>query len=258
MKVYVDYVFFINFIFDYIILITSSIILKINVSKKRLILSSLFGGLSGFIYFLNLNNYELILLKLISGLILVIICFKFKDIRYTFRNFIYLILISIIFGGILFLLTIHFGVNGMMIFSSNKKINTFILIVLFIIISKLYIKFCKNKQKNIKTNYKVDLYIDNKKYILNGFIDTGNTLCDPYFNKPVCILNKKIKINSNKIIFIPYNTLSSNSIMKCFTADKINIHEIGTFKKVIIGISNDKILIPGVDIILNEKYMEDI
>ena len=251
MKIYVDYVFFINMFFDYIILLTESIILKINVSKKRLIISSIVGGLSGFIYFLSISSFFLFLLKILSGFIIIIICFKYKSIKYLFRNFIYLVLISIILGGFLTL------VSNENVFIFNKKINVIILVLLSIICSFIYRKIFKSKNY-INSYYKVDLFVGGKKYKLNAFIDTGNTLKDPYLNKPVSIISKDINIKYKRFIYVPYNTLSGSSIMKCFFVDKIHIYDIGTFKNVLIGISNDKIFKSGIDIILNNKYMEDI
>ncbi len=51
MKIYLDYIFLINFLFDFILLLGVSIVLKRNVSKLRLFLGSLFGGVSFLLYF---------------------------------------------------------------------------------------------------------------------------------------------------------------------------------------------------------------
>ena len=53
MKIYLDYVFFINFIFDFILLFTTKVLLKRNVKIKRIILGSFIGTFSIFILFIK-------------------------------------------------------------------------------------------------------------------------------------------------------------------------------------------------------------
>ena len=54
MKIYLDLLMILNFLIDFILLITVSIILKRNVSINRVMLGAFFGGIS--ILFLFLNN----------------------------------------------------------------------------------------------------------------------------------------------------------------------------------------------------------
>ena len=53
MKIYLDLLFFLNFGFDFILLLVVSIILRRNVSLTRIVLGGLIGGLSIFILFLK-------------------------------------------------------------------------------------------------------------------------------------------------------------------------------------------------------------
>ena len=53
MTIYIDYIFFINFLFDLILLYGINIILKRNTSRARLLLGSIFGGLTIFILFMS-------------------------------------------------------------------------------------------------------------------------------------------------------------------------------------------------------------
>ena len=100
------------------------------------------------------------------------------------------------------------------------------------------------------------MFLNSKKLKLRGFVDTGNQLYDPYFNRPVVILNKGIDVCFDRCIYIPYNTISGSGVMKGFLVDKIYIKNIGYKKNIILGISNDKFHISGIDIILNEDLLE--
>ena len=84
MKIYLDYVFFINFLFDFILIIFLSILLKHNTKLIRIILSSLFGGISMFVMFLNISSLSFFILKMLLGIVMVIIAFGFKNFKYTF------------------------------------------------------------------------------------------------------------------------------------------------------------------------------
>lgn len=258
MKIYLDYVFFINFLFDFILLLTISIILKRNIKLKRIIIGSIYGGISTFIMFLELSSFIYFILKMITGLLMIIITFKYKDIKYTITNFIYLLILSILLGGSLYLINIEIGYEhiGMLFFTNGKKVNSIILLLISIIIMIIYTKILKKHKKEINLYYKVDLYINNKIIKLNGYLDTGNKLSSPYTNKPICIINKGILNKINNYTYIPYNTISGNSLMKCIKIDKIFISNIGYKYNVLIGISNEKLLLEGVDIILNINLLE--
>jgi stage II sporulation protein GA (sporulation sigma-E factor processing peptidase) len=113
--------------------------------------------------------------------------------------------------------------------------------------------------KELKTNYnkyyKIDIYLNNKIITLNAFLDTGNKLVDPYKGYPIILVNEdKIKDNYN-YIYVPYNTISSDGLLKCIKPKKIYIEKIGYKNKFLIGLTNN-ISIDGVDCILNEKLLE--
>ncbi len=253
MKIYLDYVFFINFLFDFILLIAISIILKHNIKLKRIILGSIFGGLSTFIMFLETKSTIYFILKLLTGLIMIIITFKYKNIKYLITNFIYLLMLSIVLGGFLYLINIEIGYEhvGMLFFTNGKRLNSLLLILFAILIMVIYVKVLKKHKKEINLYYKVDLYLNNKILKLNGYLDTGNKLSDPYTNKPICIINKGLIKKNQNYIYVPYKTISGSSIMKCIKVKKIYISEIGYKYNVLVGLSNDKILLDGIDIILN-------
>ena len=63
MKIYLDLLFLLNFGFDFIIIMTTSIVLKRKSKLRRIILGSIVGALSIFFLFLPLNSISLFLLK---------------------------------------------------------------------------------------------------------------------------------------------------------------------------------------------------
>lgn len=259
MKIYVDYVFMINFLFDFILLLGLSMVLKRNVSKLRIFLGALFGGLSFFIIFLNISSFMFFVLKMFLAILMIIITFSYKDLKYTMNNFIYLIILSVLMGGFLYLTNIEFGYShvGMLFFTNGKSLNFIILVFLSLLVMILYARYMKKiKRENAKV-FKTTLFIDNKELVLSGFLDTGNEL--KYFNKPVIILNKNIKIDicDKKIYYVPFTTINGSGVMKCIKIDKIFIEDKGYFENVMLALSNDKFHLDGADIILNVNLWEE-
>lgn len=259
LKIYLDYVFFINFLFDFILLLGISMVLKRNAKISKIVLGSFFGGLSTFILFFNLSSWLFFVLKILSGIIMLIITFNFKDIRYTFLNLIYLMILSIILGGALYLINIEVGYQnvGMIFFTNGKSVNIFILILCAILIMLIYTKVERRYKKDIKFNYEVNLYVKHKKLRLNGFIDTGNSLYDPYFNKPILILNKNFSLDGERFVLVPFKTINSDGLMKCYFVDKVDVKGLGIVNNCLVGISPDNIEISGIDIILHKDLWEE-
>ena len=154
MKIYIDLFFLFNVIMDFMIILGTSIILKRNSNLIRIIISSLIGGVSSILLFDNINK---ILIEVISIIIMVLISFGYKGIKYVLRNIFYMYLLSTLIGGIIYLFNVKV--------SNNIVINYFIIIVISSLVLILYIKE-NRKIKNIYNNYyKVDIYFKDKSKI---------------------------------------------------------------------------------------------
>lgn len=245
MKMYIDLFFIFNFIIDFIITLSVSIILKRKSSYIRMILSSLLGGVSSLLLFTSLNK---ILIEIISIILMVVISFGYKGIRYVIKNILYMYILSTLLGGIIYLFNIKV--------SNNVFLSYLIIIIIAIEVMVLYIKENK-KMKNIYNNYyKVDIYFkSNDKLSLIGFVDTGNNLYDPYKKRPIILISNKYYRNDN-FILVPYHTLSGNGLLKCIKPDIIFIEGIGYKGNVLVGFSDSPNLIDGIDVILHKDVMK--
>ena len=90
MVIYIDLVFLINFILDYLLLLTVNVALKRYARLYKLILGALFGSISLLSLFIPLNSVTLSLLKLFMAIIMSLISFGYKNIKYTLYNILYL------------------------------------------------------------------------------------------------------------------------------------------------------------------------
>lgn len=245
MKIYIDLFFLFNVIMDFMIILGTSIILKRNSNLIRIIISSLIGGFSSILLFGNINK---ILIEVISIIVMMLISFGYKGIKYVLRNIFYMYLLSTLIGGIIYLFNVKV--------SNNIFINYFIIIVISSLILILYIKE-NRKIKNIYNNYyKVDIYFkDKSKISVVGFIDTGNNLYDPYKKRTIILLSNKY-IREDNYILVPYYTMSGEGLLKCIKPNIIFIDGIGYRENVLIGFSDSPKLIDGVDVILHKDIMK--
>ena len=249
MKIYVDLIIFLNFMFDFILLLVTNIILKRGTSLKRIILGALVGSLTIVVLFIPFTTSTLFLLKVLLSILIILITFGYKDLKYFLINLFYFYIVSIILGGFMYYLNIEFSYKniGMVFYHKGLSINYIFLFISSPIILYIYIKETKLFKQIHNNIYKVKLEIENKTYELNGFMDTGNNLIDPYFYKPIILINKKI--NSKKNIIVPCSVILGQGTLKCVKGKLI--YKNRTYD-VYVGTSF-KIDIDGVDCLLNNK-----
>ena len=244
MVIYIDLLIIVNFIIDYLLLFTNSIILKRNTNKVKILISSLVGELSILILIINMNYILIIISKIILAIIMNIISFGYKDIKYTFINILYFYMLSIILGGFIYYLKIN-------------NINYFVSLLLIPLILWLYY-YQSKKNNNYSKYYKVSIILNNNKIIeCIGYLDTGNNLIDPLTNKPVILIDKRLTkglIQIRTPIYIPYKVLNNNGLLKCFKPKYLIINN-KIINNVLIGLIDNKINIDGINCILNERVI---
>ena len=249
MTVYIDLVCIINFIYDFLILLTVSFTLKRNRKIYYYILSSLIGVLSIFLLFLIINNVILFLLKILISIIMVIVAFGYKSIKYTISNIIYFYMTSIILAGFLYLIKGN---------SSNFNLNYIVLLIIGPIILFIYYKSNKKLKNTYSDYYKIKIVFDNIEYNLVSFYDNGNNLKDPISRKSIIIVeNSRLeKIdNIRSPVYVPVITVKGTHLMKCFKPSYIILND----KKIynyLIGESSIKFS-DGVECLLNKSLKED-
>jgi len=260
LKIYIDYVLIINFVFDLLLLLGVSTILKRKTNINRVIIGAFFGSLTILLLFIKINNFELFLIKLLISIFMIIITFGFKNIKYFFKNISFLYILGFILGGILYGINNQFSYKNVGLIFINKGISINIIFILIIspIIIYFYIKEMNSLKNNYNNYYKIRINLENKEYKFIGFLDTGNKLKDPYYNRPIILIDSnKINIKNPKKILIPYQTITEKGLLECTMIDKIYIENIGIRKNILLGFIKDNITIDGVDCIIQEKLLEE-
>ncbi len=249
MKIYIDLLFILNFIYDFLLLVTVSVTLKRSAKLKRLIFGSITGALSTFIILLPLNKYILFFLKIFTGFIMLLITFSFKNIKYFINNLIYLYMSSVILAGFLYFLKIEFN-------------NLSYILILFLapIILYLYIKEQKQLKKVVNYYKKVLITFKNNTTLeLKAFIDSGNRLKDPITHKYIILINKKrLKgiYNIRSPMYVPINTVNQKSLLECISIKNI-IVDNKTYNNYLLGLSENFKGFDEVECLLNAHLLEE-
>ncbi len=178
------------------------------------------------------------------------IAYGFKNFIYTFHNMIYLYMSSIILAGFLYYLTDELGI-------ASSNINYIALVILAPLVLGVYVYQTKKLKQKQNLSYRVKVvFKNNKELLLDGFIDSGNKLKDPFTNKYIIIVDESIYKSTNPI-YVPFKGVNKTGLIKCFSLDHIEINN-RIFKNYLLGVSDEKINLDGSNCLLNYKLLEEI
>ena len=248
MLIYLDLLFILNLWIDFLLLISTNIILKYDTKYKNAFLSSIIGAFSTFMIFIN-NDFILIILKILVAILMQLIMNGYKGIKTLFENVLYFCLLSIILAGFFFLFNLD---------SIGLKGRYFLLIIVTPFILILNNNKIKKLDTYYKDVYKVIIVINDKKYSFNAIMDTGNNLYDQYKRRPISLIyNKKIKYDYERGILVPIETANKKSILKCIKVDEIII-ENKRIKNVLVGLSDNRFNIQDINMLLHKDLIGGI
>ena len=249
MTIYLDLLFLLNFIYDLLLLLTVSVTLKRNTKFKRILLGSFFGAISTFIILIPINKYILLILKILTSVIMLIITYSFKNVKYFFNNLLYLYMTSVILAGFLYFLKLEFNNLSYLISLSIAPL------ILYLYINE------QKKLKEIVNYYKkvIVTFKNNKTLSLNGFVDSGNKLKDPITGKYIILINKKTLkgiYNIRSPMYVPIKTINKKSLLPCISIKNIIIND-KTYNNYLLGISDTFNGFDNINCLLNYHLLED-
>ena len=258
MKIYIDLILLLNFGFDFLLLLSVSLILKRNTELYKLLLGAFIGSISVLTLFIKINSMQLFIIKIIISILMTITSFKYKNIKYTLKNILYLYISSIVLGGALYLLNIEltYKNQGIIFYKNKMSINFIILVIISPIILYIYTKECKNLRNNYSNYHKVEIKIRDKIIKCTGFVDTGNKLKDPYKKRPIILMNNNYLDNNLNKIFVPVHTILGTNLIECIKIQELKIDNTIIKQEVLLGFINKKIKIDGIECLLNNEIIE--
>lgn len=249
--IYIDVLLCVNLLINYVILILEAKLLNLRIKRKRLILSALTGSFySIFIFFDQINLLLSLFIKLLMSITIILIAYGFINTRSFVKSIVTFYFINFIFGGIIFCIWYFispkgiFIKNGIVYFDISPTFLILSTVVIYFSI-KIYQYFLGESDLHDSV---CDLEILNKGRIVKLFakVDTGNSLKEPFSNKPVIvaeyeslkdILPPEVKnyIQDNVedwtakgkktslLRVIPYSTVSGEGLLPAFIPEKVTI-----------------------------------
>lgn len=243
MIIYVDILLLLNFLVTYFLLIATEKICSINTTILKRIISSFIGALTSLFIFLDNYNFLIsLILKLLPAVLMTLISFGYKNIKFFIRNLIVFFTISFLYAGLMLFVSVN--INNSSIFVNNGAVYidiSPILLILTTLISCIFIIiFNKIFHRNSVTSDKCNavIILDNISISVTAIIDTGHTLKDNISDKYVSVLDEhflketghfKIFKNNRQINYptrfryIPCSTVSGNTMLEALKFDKLII-----------------------------------
>lgn len=261
MKVYVDLIFLINFMFDLLLLMTVSIECKLVSRKINLFLSSLIGSLSTLFLFLPLNSFSLFLFKLVISIIMLFVAFPIKSSKAFQRLFKSLYGNSIILGGLLYFLNNQFSYKqeGFIFIHSGTSLNIIVIIISSPVIFYLYLKMMREEKEKGKLLHKVIIKYKDKVLNILGYLDTGNNIKDPYKKRSIIIVNSSdINLKIEEVLLVPFKTIDNEGVIRCVEIDELVIDNNLIKNKYLLGVISKDIEIEGARCILPNTLKEEM
>jgi|LGVF01.2.fsa_nt_gb stage II sporulation protein GA (sporulation sigma-E factor processing peptidase) len=198
MEVYIEYVILDNLIINFIILLLTVKMLRLNVAKYKLFLSSLIGTVFAVIMpFLVLMPVLIFIIKILVGVVMVSLLKRYSSALQFITTFLVFLTVTFAMGGLCFAI-IYFLNNNianayLLVYEGNLPIGIIILAV------SIYAYFMFNLikifyKKKLISNFIFEVSICNANNVVKtkAYLDTGNRLVDKTSKKPIVVINFKV------------------------------------------------------------------
>ncbi len=209
MTVYIEYVIINNVIIDYLMLKATFLLTGNPLHKRRLFLCAFLGGIIALVYpTLQINQVILTLVKIMSGLLIVLLASEYKSAKSFYINAVIFFFYTFTTGGVIIGVFNIFNLEY-----QTEFIVASIVIPVYLVLRVLaQVKDYFFRRKTVESLiYELELSLNNQTLDAKGFLDTGNSLldngepvilCDKHFAKKLIAENiakikfKKIEIST--------------------------------------------------------------
>lgn len=247
MDIYIDIIFAVNSIMNFIIFFLASKILKLNPKLYRMAAGAMLSGVIYCVLLVFLTRY----FNFISGIGVLLVGLFVAFGRVSKKQFVMLVfyshMIAFLIGGATLAVYSYIHTSNFSGVMENFSVGLLIASTIFIFIFlKLGMMYYQNMVLTKKAFYPVKIYKGDYVVELITLVDTGNSLVEPISGSPVMLteqplveeLMKKEDVQ-DKLRVIPYKTVGKEGLLMGFIPDKIEIHkneDIITVEEVVIGL----------------------
>lgn len=273
--IYADVLVIINIYITYILLVLTAVFGGVKRHAGRLAVASVLSGFYSLIIIIpDISDAVISLSKLFFSLLMLFISFGKVSRKAFLRLGAVFFCVNFAFAGVMLALWLFVAPEGMYYNSSVVyfDIDTGTLILLTVVCYLVLSLIHRFMQKKVPRDsvYDCTVYVSDKSFKCNCFLDTGNSLKDCYTGSSVIIVNKKLFggiIGDNpfeselKIRLIPHSTVSGEGMLYAFTCERAEICGLtkrGTVKNITVALTEEKIRGGRFDGILPWDILESI
>lgn len=278
--IYIDILIGTNVIINYFIILAVEKFTGFDSSIKRKIVGSVFGAICSLVIFLpEIPFFINLLLKLVISSVIILLTFGYHNIKAFIKNISLFYFISFCFCGAMLFIWFIFTPRGMVVKNSVVYFNISpIVMIITTIFCYLVIRFISKiteKQSCKMEICKIKL-INNDRYCeFYGKIDTGNTLCEPFSQTPVIVVNenavkeiaeeefeKLLNLSEpestlkNKYRLIPFTSVGGKGLLPAFVPREVYINNTYCRKKVYVAVCKNNILNGEIKAMINPEIIE--
>ncbi|GEN44827.1 sigma-E processing peptidase SpoIIGA [Alkalibacillus haloalkaliphilus] len=269
MQLYVDLIWLLNLLFDWMILLLVAWVTKSSFSHVRIFLGALFASL--IIPLTLLFNWGVVdspIFKLGYSVFIILIAFSYQHFKAFLTRFLSFYLINFSIGGAVFGLHYFITTNTDMVINNHAPFGDTISWVVVLIMFPIAVYFTKDQLQQLtmfklrsQQQFPVTILHQNRHVALNSFLDTGNQLKHPLTQHPVILVDEptfKTWIDEetvellkrteqmdfwgldDELQFIPYQKAGGEQgLLPAFLAEEVKVdlgQQIISTKKVYIGV----------------------
>ncbi len=273
--IYADILVVVNIYVTYLLLRLTGLVTNSELKPARIVFSALMGGFYSLVLLIpNITDSAIVITRILMCFIMLFLAYRVNSKHHLLRLILAFFIINFVFAGIMIGLWYAFNPtsflfnNGIIYFN----IDTISLLVLTVMCYFIFLAFHKILKVKSPTNclYMLTIYVGVQTYKCKAFLDTGNTLSDPFSSLPVIVVSQNIfdvQINESSceicgktLRYIPSSTISSTNLLPAFRPDKIHIKGISSdfyTSDVYIAISKNIIKNAEFDALLNVSVFEN-
>lgn len=271
MVVYADVLVILNLYINFLLIKSTALITRRDISAKRCVASALIGAFGALVILLpELPFWITMLVKLALGALITFAAFgKQKPSDFAICALFFLV-ISFTYAGIMMALWTFAAPFGMVWSNGTAYFDIPIAaLALFTAAAYLIVKLARlfsDRRLHCNKLCKVTISANGGEASLSGLCDTGNEACDIFSGKPVliCELSKALLVipdeirdyfdgkTPESIRLIPCSTVTGNALIPVFKAERITVD--GKEAHALIGVSKNR-LGKDIDCIFNPKII---
>ena len=195
--IYIDLLFLINVVMDFVVLLFMKWLLKENADLVRICLASVLGGFGGCMAIVWVNMPALckflFLYVIVSGT-MVVIAYGYENLKRFITRILELYCIAFLLGG--FFSFIYYGMNlegffkemtSGTVFSNMNAAYLVSGIGIIVILYPLFYFVVGKVRGNLTVYQEIEIYMEGRMVSGIGLLDTGNMLTDPMTKEPVLV-----------------------------------------------------------------------